>query len=86
MALSSQGRRNCCLPTWLLQSIVNFVDSACVDRLGAFVKDRLRAFVTDRLALREEARRYWLRVLWGLAAVVSLLALATLGYIVLSAR
>jgi hypothetical protein len=53
-------------------------DSACVDRLGAFV--------TDRLALREEARRYWLRVLWGLAAVVSLLALATLGYIVLSAR
>jgi hypothetical protein len=49
-------------------------------------EDRLGAFVTDRLALREEARRYWLRVLWGLAAVVSLLALATLGYIVLSAR
>jgi hypothetical protein len=46
----------------------------------------LGAFIIDRLALRERSRQFWLRVLWGLAAVVSLLALATLGYIVLSAR
>lgn len=49
-------------------------------------EDHLGAFVTDRLALREGSRRFWLRMLWGLAAVVSLLALATLGYIVFTAR
>jgi hypothetical protein len=46
--------------------------------------DRIGAFVTDRLVLREESRRFWMRLLWGVAATISLLALATLGYIVLT--
>lgn len=47
--------------------------------------DRMGAFVTDRLVLREETRRFWLRVLWGVSAAASLLALAILGYVVLTA-
>jgi hypothetical protein len=46
--------------------------------------DRMGAFVTDRLVLREQARRLWLRMLWGFAATISLLALATLVYLVLT--
>jgi pSer/pThr/pTyr-binding forkhead associated (FHA) protein len=55
-------------------------------RRKAAQEDHLSEFVTDRLALREGSRRFWLRVLWGFAGIVSLLALATLGYIVLNAR
>ena len=49
-------------------------------------EDLMGAFVTERMVLREEGRRFWLRVLWGTAAAVSLLALTALGYIVLSVR
>lgn len=48
-------------------------------------EDRMGAYVTERLVQREEARRFWLRLLWGVAAAVFLLALAISGYIALTA-
>jgi len=46
--------------------------------------ERMSAFVTDRMVLRQESRRFWLKVLWGVAALGVLFAFAALGIILLS--
>ena len=48
--------------------------------------DELGTFVADRLTHRDAPHRFWLRVLWGVAALASLVALAALGYVALRNR
>ncbi len=48
--------------------------------------DQLGAYVADRLTHGNATHRFWLRVLWGVAAIASLTALAALGYVVLRSQ
>ena len=52
-------------------------------RSGRVEPDQLGDFVADRLTLRDAPRHFWLRVLWGVAALASMAALAALVYVAL---
>ena len=54
-----------------------------IGRKALVEPDELGAFVADRLTSPDVAHRWWLRVLWGVAALASLAALIALGYFVL---
>lgn len=58
--------------------------SRAVGRKGRVEADELEDFMADRLTQRTPPHRLWLRILWVVAAVAILVALAGLGYAIRS--